>query len=83
MAETAGEMMESMPEAAQDIAEDMADSMPSGMAGMMGMMMGMMSPSAPLPACTDRPLSVLPVPREKILGVVPLGHLNSPTCPSM
>ena len=81
-AETAGEMMESMPdsmaEAAQDIAEEMADSMPSGMSGMMGMMMGMMSPSTPLPACTDRPLTVLPLTQEKILGVVPLGHLKPP-----
>ena len=84
MAEAAAGMAETMPDSMAEIAGEMAESMSGatgGMGGMMGMMagmMGMMSPSAGLPTCTDRPLSVLPLPREKILGVVPLGHLNPP-----
>ena len=74
MAEGMARMMESMPE---DMGE-MAESMMGGMSGEMTGMMGMMTQSASLPPCTDRPLSVLPVPRDKILGVVPLGHLKPP-----
>ena len=75
---TAAEEMPDM-EQAVEIAYEMTASGSSEMSAMMQRMMQMVSQSSNLPPCSDRPLTLLPVPGADVLGVVALGLLNPPT----
>ena len=75
---TAAEEMPDM-EQAVEIAYEMTESGSSEMSAMMQRMMQMVSQSSNLPPCSDRPLTLLPVPGADVLGVVALGLLNPPT----
>ena len=62
-------------EQAVEIGYEMTESGSSEMSAMMQMV----SQSSNLPPCSDRPLTLLPVPGADVLGVVALGLLNPPT----